>query len=396
MTVSEKATLAPEATPSVGSAGRSQRAFVTLLVAVVILLWFARSVVGPFIVAGVLAYAFSPIVSAAERRLRWPRIAIVGIGYLITAVVLAVLGYLIAGQAIAEFQALSTAGPDAFAGTIRQLVGTDIIEMGSQRIPVADVARTIQAGLAGMFASPGDALRLAEGIGEALLQSILVLIVTFYFLVDGSRFLNESVDLLPLEHQDRTMAMLGRIHEVLGKWLRGQLLLVVLVAAIVYVILGPLLHVRYALAIGVLTGFLEVIPLIGPLIATAIAGVDAFAQGGAGLAGLVVLIYFVLRQVEDQVVMPVVIGRAVHLHPVVTIFAVLVGLSTYGVLGGLLGVPVAAALNVVFRELYAARTPPAAHPPAAQPPAVARPPSQAAPTEPPTTPPADPAVTASE
>jgi predicted PurR-regulated permease PerM len=50
--------------------------------------------------------------------------------------------------------------------------------------------------------------------------------------------------------------------------------------------------------------------------------------------------------------MPVVIGRAVHLHPVVTIFAVLVGLSVYGVLGGLLGVPVAAAINVVFRELY--------------------------------------------
>jgi predicted PurR-regulated permease PerM len=51
-------------------------------------------------------------------------------------------------------------------------------------------------------------------------------------------------------------------------------------------------------------------------------------------------------------VMPVVIGRAVHLHPIVTIFAVLVGLSLYGVLGGLLGVPVAAAINVVFRELY--------------------------------------------
>ncbi len=65
-----------------------------------------------------------------------------------------------------------------------------------------------------------------------------------------------------------------------------------------------------------------------------------------------IAIYFVLRQVEDQVVMPIVIGRAVHLHPVVTIFAVLVGLSVYGVLGGLLGVPLAAALNVIFRELY--------------------------------------------
>jgi predicted PurR-regulated permease PerM len=86
---------------------------------------------------------------------------------------------------------------------------------------------------------------------------------------------------------------------------------------------------------------------------------DAFARGGAGLAGIVIVIYFVLRQVEDQVVMPVVIGRAVHLHPVVTIFAVLVGLSVYGVLGGLLGVPIAAALNVIFRELYPAAAEPA-------------------------------------
>jgi predicted PurR-regulated permease PerM len=65
--------------------------------------------------------------------------------------------------------------------------------------------------------------------------------------------------------------------------------------------------------------------------------------------------------------MPVVIGRAVHLHPIVTIFAVLVGLSLYGVLGGLLGVPVAAAINVVFRELYPTATiaaPATAPPPA--------------------------------
>jgi hypothetical protein len=64
------------------------------------------------------------------------------------------------------------------------------------------------------------------------------------------------------------------------------------------------------------------------------------------------VVYLIVRQVEDQIVMPVVIGRAVHLHPVVTIFAVLVGLSAFGVLGGLLGVPVAAALNVTLHELY--------------------------------------------
>ena len=121
---------------------------------------------------------------------------------------------------------------------------------------------------------------------------------------------------------------------------------------VVYLLLGPILHVPYALAIAVLTGFLEVIPLIGPLLAATIAAVVALSSGGTGLAIAVIVTYVVLRQIEDQLVMPLLIGRAVHLHPVVTIFSVLVGLSAWGVLGGLLAVPVAAALNVALRELY--------------------------------------------
>jgi predicted PurR-regulated permease PerM len=193
---------------------------------------------------------------------------------------------------------------------------------------------------------------MAGVVGEFALQAILAAIVTFYFLVDGARFRDNVVEVLPADRRASTVALLARIHLVLGKWLRGQLLLIVLVAAVTYLVLGPILHLPYALAIAVVTGVLEIIPLVGPIAATVVAGTDAFARGGASLAAVVIVFYFVLRQVEDQVVMPVVIGRAVHLHPVVTILAVLVGLSTYGILGGLLGVPVAAALNVIYRELY--------------------------------------------
>jgi len=345
---------AKEPTPRpTGQAER--RAFVALLIAGLVVLWLARAVIGPFVVSAVLAYAFSPLVWAGQRRTGLPRVAIVAIGYLITIALLAVVGYLIAGQAASEFQALVAAGPNAIADTLRQLIGSDTVTLGSQAIPVEAIAREIQLRLAGLLSSPTEALHLAAVIGETVLQAILVLIVTFYFLVDGHHFRDWLVAVLPGDHRTRTITILDRIHQVLGKWLRGQLLLVALVAGVVYIILGPVLHVPYALAIGVVTGVLEIIPLVGPLIATAIAATDAFASGGPTLAGIVVLAFFVVRQVEDQVVMPVVIGRAVHLHPVVTIFAVLVGLSTFGVLGGLLGVPVAAAINVIFRELYGDR-----------------------------------------
>ena len=338
-------------------APRDRAPFAVLLLAAILVLWISRDVLGPFIVAAVLAYAFSPLVTAGQRRTGWPRVAVVAIGYAIAVAIIAILVALLAGRIVAEARLLAAGGPDALATTLRQILGTDAILVGDTRILVADIAREIQNRVLGLFATPGDALHVAGQVGEAGLQAILAVIVTFYFLVDGDAMMDRIVGLLPTEHQARTVELLARIHMTLGKWLRGQLLLIALVAAVAYIGLGPVLHLPYALVLAVLTGVLEIIPLVGPLIATAIVAVDAFARGGAGLAAVVILFYFVLRQVEDQVVMPVVIGRAVHLHPVVTIFAVLVGLSVYGILGGLLGVPLAAAVNVVFRELYPERGP---------------------------------------
>jgi predicted PurR-regulated permease PerM len=347
---------------------------VALVVAAAIVLWLARDVLGPFIVAAVAAYAFSPLVTAAQRRTGWSRTLVVVVGFGAAVAIIALVVYFLAGRIAHEIALLAASGPDSLATLLRQLIGRDTIDIGGQHIAVADIAREIQARIGGVLSSPGDAAHVAGEIGSIALEAILALIVTFYFLIDGATLRDRTIALIPIEHRPRTVAVLGRIHQVLGRWLRGQLFLIALVAAVVYIALGPVLHLPYALGIAILTGVLEIIPLIGPLVATAIAGVDAFARGGPELAAIVVVIYFVLRQVEDQLVAPIVIGRAVHLHPVVTIFAVLVGLSVYGVLGGLLGVPVAAAVNVVFQELYPQAEAEAAVPEPAPPTPVASPP----------------------
>jgi predicted PurR-regulated permease PerM len=357
----------PEVSVAPAQPRRDRAPFAVLLLAALVILWISRGVLGPFIVAAVIAYAFSPLVTAGERRLGWPRVAVVALGYAIAAVVIAIVAILLGGRVAHELELLAGSGPDPLARTLRDLVGSDVLVIGGQHIAVADVAREIQARVGELIASPGDAVHVAVQAGEVGLQAILAVIVTFYFLVDGDMFMDRAIALLPGAHREQTTDVLGRIHVILGKWLRGQLLLIALVSAVAYIGLGPIAHLPYALALAVMTGVLEVIPLIGPLIATAIVAIDAFARGGAGLAAAIVVFYFILRQVEDQVVMPVVIGRAVHLHPIVTIFAVLVGLSLYGVLGGLLGVPVAAAINVVFRELYPTAVADAASPPAPRP-----------------------------
>lgn len=349
-----------------------------LLLLAVALFWVARPVLAPFIVAGVLAYAFSPLVTRVQQRTDAPRILIVAAGYVLLVVLLVIAGLLLARPVSREAAALSSSGASTIAVALRQLLGADSIDVGGQKLQVTAIAAEVQRQLTSLVASPGDAVHVAAQVGDAALQGLLALIVAFYFLVDGAAMRDTALRLLPEEHQDQAFDLVDRVHDVLARWLRGQLLLIALVAVVVYIVLGPLLHLPYALAISIVTGTLEIIPLVGPLTAAVMAATDAFAHGGTTTTLVVVAFYFALRQIEDQLVMPVVIGRAVHLHPVVTIFAVLVGLSIGGVLGGLLGVPVAAAINVLFRELYPQapaaldhEAPPPASPASASPPPAA-------------------------
>lgn len=319
--------------------------------AVLVVLWLARGIVGPFVVAAILAYAFSPVVSAVQERTHAPRALIVGVGYVLVLGLIAALAVVAAERAGSELQYLSSGGPDVIATALRKLFG-DRLVLAGQTYQTADLAAQIRESLLGLIRTPSDAIHMAEQAVSVALQTILALIVTFYFLLDGRRFGQFALRFLDRSQRADTLRIAHRIHVVLGRWLRGQLLLIGLVAVVLYVVLGPILHVPYALALAILSGVLEIIPLVGPIIAAGLAGTVTFATHGTDTTIVVLVVYLVVRQVEDQIVMPLVIGRAVHLHPVVTIFAVLVGLSVWGVLGGLLGVPVAAAVNVTLHELY--------------------------------------------
>ena len=329
---------------------------IVLLVVVGFVLWLARSVIGPFVVAGMLAYAFSPVVSGVQERTGWPRALIVGLGYMILFVVVGALAYVAAEKAGAEWRDLSSGHRDIVYEALHRLVGSNSIVIAGNAYSVKDLADQIHSAILGLLKTPTDAVHMAEQAVDIGLQVILCLIVTFYFLLDGRRFGLFCIRFLDREQRADALRIAHRIHVVLGHWLRGQLFLIALVATVLYLILGPVLHVRFALAIAGLSGVLEIMPLVGPIIAAAVAGTVAFADKGQDTTIVVLVVYVVVRQIEDQVIMPLVIGRAVHLHPVITIFAVLVGLSAWGVLGGLLAVPVAAALNVTLRELYPEET----------------------------------------
>jgi predicted PurR-regulated permease PerM len=326
-----------------------------LALGVLAILWLARGIIGPFVVAGVLAYAFSPVVSGVQNRTRLPRAAVVGIGYLIFLAIMGGLAFVAAQRLGSELRDLSANGHDVISSALHNLFG-DTLTIAGNTYSVGDVALQLKKALLDVVNSPTSAVQMAERAVDVALQVILCLIITFYLLLDGDRFGRFALRFLARERRAGTLRLAPRIHVVLGRWLRGQLLLILLVTAVLYVILGPILHIPYALALAILSGVLEIIPLVGPMIAAALAGTVAFSSHGTDTTIVVLVVYVIVRQVEDQVVMPLVIGRAVHLHPVITIFAVLVGLSTWGILGGLLGVPVAAAINVTLHELYPEET----------------------------------------
>lgn len=316
--------------------------------------WFARPVMLPFIVGAIIAYAFSPFIDALQARTGRSRLLIVAAAYGAGLLLLVALVVAFAGPISREATLLIRSGPDALETALRQVLGADSITIGDRTYTVEELATQAQAAINAFLQTPEGALRAAEQLLHGLLDFVLTMIVTFFLLLDGERFGRTLLRFLDPADRVQMQQVAARIHVVVGQWLRGQLILVVFVAAIVTVVLGPILHLPNALALGVMTGVLEVITFIGPIIAGTVVGIVALSSGGPTLALTAVVFLFVLRQIEDVVIMPNVLGRAVHLHPLVALFAVVVGSTAFGVVGTFLALPVAAAISVALREFFPA------------------------------------------
>ena len=322
------------------------------LAALVTLLWVARGVLPPFIIAGILAYILSPLVDelAVRSGVRRPWLALA-----VFVVVLAVfVGLLwVAGARLnAELRAIAREGPSIIGSVVDRLTGGQNIELLGQNTTSAELGRRLDIALRDALGTPSQAIQAIRVAFDLTLAVVLVFLSLVYLLIDGHNFWVYVLRFVPSEHRSHVDRLSAEIHRVLGRYLRGQLLLIILMSAVTFVILEWAFGLPYALGIGILTGVLEVIPLIGPIVAGAIACTVGFSQGGPTEAAALAITYVILRQVEDQLVMPIVVGRAVHVHPLVTIFAVLTGERIAGVLGMILAVPIAAAIKVVLDHAY--------------------------------------------
>ncbi|HZT07173.1 MAG TPA: AI-2E family transporter [Chloroflexota bacterium] len=319
----------------------------------VVVLYLAREVLAPFVIAAVLAYVFSPIVSEISERLKLPRIVVVAAVYVILLTVVGLGAWLLGARLIREVRLLGRAGPDLVDAAYVRLLGTETFRLAGQRIDAHVLADWTNSRISDVVAAPADALRVAERALDTVLKMFLSLIALFYLLLDGHRLGPYLLRFVAESRRARVQEVGRHVHNTLSQYIRGQLFLIVLMSVVTYLVLSSLFRLPFALPIAILTGVLEVIPLLGPITAGATAAMVALVQGGTQLMIWVIVAYIVLRQAEDQLIMPIVVGRAVDLHPLVTIFAVLTGAATAGALGAILAVPIAAAIRIILDDIVA-------------------------------------------
>ncbi len=184
------------------------------------------------------------------------------------------------------------------------------------------------------------------------LTIIFLLVVTFYLLLEKES-LENRIAFLFAKREDRIRKSLERIEDKLGAWFRGQLLLSLIVGVLSYVGL-ILLNVPYALPLATVTGVLEVVPVIGPIISS-IPGILVALSISPVLSIGVGAMYLVIQQLESHLIVPQVMKRAVGLNPLVVILTIAVGSRLIGVSGAVLAVPAAAVLRIIVSETLEAR-----------------------------------------
>lgn len=304
-------------------------AFFTLLWA----LFLIKDVIILIFVAVIFMSALSPLVTRLER-LKIPKsLAIALIYIVIIAIISAVVGFIV--TPFVEQTAVLT-------NNLPKYLVTLIPESGF-------IDRTVLQQEFGNFSK--NALEVSLTIFSNFLAFISIAVLTFYLLLERDN-LDKLIAQFFLGKEERIKRTTRKIEEKLGAWMRGQIALTLIIGTASYIGL-TLLGVPYALPLAILAGIMEVIPVIGPIISAIPAVMIAFLISPV-TAGLTALLYFIIQQLENHLVVPQVMKKAVGLNPLIVIIAVAIGGRLLGIAGALLAVPITVVAQIITEDLISA------------------------------------------
>lgn len=215
---------------------------------------------------------------------------------------------------------------------------------------VATAIDSIQSTMASLAANLfGGAISFISGAFAVL----MVLVIAFYLAVYDKQMKRKIAQIVPKKYEAYSIHLIDRMQDKIGLWLRGQIILSLVIFLLVYAGLS-LLGVKYALVLALLSGVTEIIPYFGPLIAGVPGVFVAFTQDPS-LGFMALVMYFLVHQTENYFITPQIMRKAVGLNPIIVIVAMLVGARIAGVAGVLIAVPVTTALSVLVGDIVTHR-----------------------------------------
>lgn len=322
---------------------------IIVILAAVGFLWLIRDIIALLFVALILASAFDPMVDYLQKY-RIPRLVSIIFIYIAFISLISSVIILLSGPIAVEVKNIARDIPQYY----REINDNITRFQNSATFLGEDRLNSLRGDLDTFisnltyFAS-GNVLPVISTIFGGLVSMILILVLTFYLVVQEEVVKRFIVWILPNSRHERIWDLIEKIERKMGLWLRGQFLLSFIIFCLTYIGL-KVLGVNYALVLALLAGIFEVVPFLGPILGAIPAIFLTLTLQGTTPAIFVFALYLVIQQLENHFIVPKVMSKSVGLNSLVVILSILVGAKVAGVLGALMAVPVAAAITVYLED----------------------------------------------
>ncbi len=308
---------------------------VALMAALVTVLFIARDILIALFLAIVISSALDPIVSWLEKR-RIPRLLGTLAIYIVLIFFLALLAYAVVPMALSEFNTL-LGSLSKYSGTLFDFIDTSgFIESVNQAL--GKITNLLLSGSTSV-------LEIGSKFLGGITATMSVFVLSFYLTVGKDGVEKFFVTILPSVYENKVISLYRKIKKKIGNWFAGQVVLSLAVGLLVFIGL-TILGVRYSLILGILAGIFELVPYVGPIFSGSLAVLVALTDS-MPLAFYTLILFIIIQQLENNLLVPAVNNLTTDLQPVVILIALLIGSQVFGLIGLILAVPGA----VLFQEV---------------------------------------------
>jgi predicted PurR-regulated permease PerM len=335
----------------VGSISTTTTIFV--LIALALVLYEIQWILPPFVLAALLAYICTPFIEWMTERTGLPRSIFAIAVFMVFLLIAAAVGYLGVPPLARELTRVFTDFETVVREMARRLLGDTKISLLGQPMDAAQLAQAAGNGVRNWLSQRGGIAVVGGVAFGSAFGFILSLVLLFYFLLGGPRIAGGLLRLVPPGQRPLILHIWSCLDPVLKRYFIGVLAVVAYAATAAYIGLGLVLGIPHAAVLALVTGFLEMIPVLGPGASALIAGLVAVHYAtGIGPIIAYALYATALRISIDQLFGPLALGTAARLHPVLVIFCFLAGGLLFGLVGVVLSVPVALTVKATLAVLY--------------------------------------------